>query len=210
MRFLKNLIKSNHDIKGETALLVHVLAGCNLRCYGCHNVDMIINTDSYETATEDEILEKISEIGDMFDNLIISGGEATLYSNLQSFLENVRKVYYGKIILYSNGQNHDIISKLIRLNLVDGIHMDVKYNVFIERENDTIRGSCSSYANEVSLSLSLINNSNIAKNSIFRTVKYPRYTEEYLNELKKHMDLLFKNVKYEQNEFVEPEYTPIR
>lgn len=205
MRFLKNLIKSNHDIKGETALLVHVLAGCNLRCYGCHNVDMIVNTDSYETATEDEILEKISEIGDMFDNLIISGGEATLDSHLQSFLEKVRKIYSGKIILYSNGQDHTTISKLIKFNLVDGIHMDIKYNIFTERSNDIIKGSCRTYSNEVSLNLCTINNSHIAKNSVFRTVRYPQYTEEYLNELKRYMDLLFKNVRYEQNDFVEPE-----
>lgn len=210
MRFLKNLIKSNHDIKGETALLVHVLAGCNLRCYGCHNVDMIVNTDSYETATENEILEKISEIGDMFDNLIISGGEPTLCSDLQSFLENVRKVYSGKIILYSNGQDYGMISRIIRFNLVDGIHMDVKYNIFIERDNDVIKGSCRAYSNAVSLSLCMINNSHIAKKSVFRTVIYPQYTEDYLNELKKYMDLLFKNVRYEQNDFVEPEPILIR
>src|SRR5574344_731954 len=150
MRFLKNLVKSNHDIEGETALLVHVLAGCNLRCYGCHNAEMMINTASDETITGDELLKRISDIGEMFDNLIISGGEPTLYPELQSFLKKVRKIYSGKIILYSNGQDHDVIANLIRFNLVDGIHMDIKYDVFIEKINDVIKGSCKSYSKEVS------------------------------------------------------------
>lgn len=205
MRFLKDLIKSNHDIKGETALLVHVLAGCNLRCCGCHNIDMIENTDSYETMEEEELLKKIDLIANIFDNLIISGGEPTLYAELPFFLEKVRKIYSGKIILYSNGYNHDMIVKLIVGKLVDGIHMDIKYDIFIEESNDSIGNSCKEYASNALLSSCFISLSEIAKDSIFRTVKYPKYTEEYLSRLKEHVKLVCPNVVYEQNDFIAPE-----
>jgi pyruvate-formate lyase-activating enzyme len=120
------MIHTLHDIENEQSLLLHGMQGCNFNCFGCFNKNIHNET---EFLIEDEVLSIVKKNGYFFENIILSGGEITLYGlELINFIKNLKEVYSGKIIIYTNGSNPHIIYDLI--NLVDGFYIDIKYNIF--------------------------------------------------------------------------------
>lgn len=197
MKFLKKLIKTNREIEGDTSLLIHSLVGCNLNCFGCHNKMELVDNCPTEHYTEEQIIEIIKSNGYFFDSIIFSGGEITLNNNLENFLKKVKDVYSGKIILYSNGTNPSKIKDII--NIVDGIYIDIKYDI---QKEDTynILGVAHNKEDIIS-TLDLVYSNNKKRLSGFRTVKYPQYSDSYLEDLKLFINKKYPNIEYKQNEF---------
>lgn len=197
MRFLNSLIKTIHDIEGENSLLIHGLVGCNLDCFSCHNRKELIEKKHEDFISENKLLEIISDNGYFFDNIIFSGGEILLqYEKLKNIIKDIKNIYQGNIIIYTNGTIPKGIESLI--DLVDGFHMDLKYNI---QDYDTfnICGVKTSIM-DIKKSLDIIYDKNKGLSKI-RTVKYPQYNKEYLKKMKDFMLVNYPNIKYEQNEF---------
>ncbi len=107
------------DYPGEVASVIF-LPGCNLKCPYCHNPS-IVKGEIAALETIDSVLNRISKRKDLISAVVITGGEPTLYSDLDYYIELFRK--WGlKVKLDSNGTNPGIIKKL----KPDYIAMDLK------------------------------------------------------------------------------------
>jgi pyruvate-formate lyase-activating enzyme len=200
MGFSKTILKTNHDIKGSSAFLFHYNK-CNLNCYKCFNQNIINDKNIF---TDDEILDIIKESQDFVDYLIFSGGEITLKPDIVEFLTKVKNIAKDcKIIIYTNGTKPDVLENI--LDIVDGIHLDIKTNVFIN--DDDLDISNKIYGTN-------INNDDIIKSiyfvykynkgySQFRTVKYPLNNSEYYDRLYEYITTKYPLIKYKQNPFIE-------
>ena len=200
MGFSKTILKTNHDIKGSSAFLFHYNK-CNLNCYKCFNQNIINDKNIF---TDDEILDMIKENQDFVDYLIFSGGEITLKPDIVEFLTKVKNIAKDcKIIIYTNGTSPDVLENI--LDIVDGIHLDIKTNVFINDDDLNISNKIygtSINNNDMIKSINLVYKYNKGY-SQFRTVKYPLNTDEYYDRLYKYIATEYPLIEYKQNPFIE-------
>jgi pyruvate formate lyase activating enzyme len=101
--------------------------GCNFRCHYCFNPELARFYDEGEDNSErmKEIMKKLEKDREVYDAVVISGGEPTIHKGLPEFLTEIKDL--GMIIrLETNGTNPRMISELIKLGLVDYVALDVK------------------------------------------------------------------------------------
>lgn len=97
-------------------------AGCNLRCTYCYNPDIVLGTAHIDEATAFSFLSKRQGL---LEGVVLSGGEATLYSNLVSFCRSIKALGY-KIKLDTNAMRPDVIQALLDESLLDYVALDYK------------------------------------------------------------------------------------
>lgn len=107
------------DYPGEVASIIF-LPGCNLRCPYCHNPDLVYGDLEVLEPIED-ILEKIENRKNKITAVVISGGEATLYSDLENLIEKIKKMN----LLVKLDTNGSFPEKLKGLN-PDYFALDIK------------------------------------------------------------------------------------
>jgi len=113
---------SFNDFPGKVASVIF-LGGCNMRCYYCHNHQILGTTT--DTVPYVECLEKIKEQKSFIDGVVISGGEPTLNPNLRRIIEDIREL--GLLVkLDTNGTDPCVLEELVREGLVDYVAMDIK------------------------------------------------------------------------------------
>lgn len=101
--------------------------GCNMRCPFCQN-STLIPQNSNNLINEEEILSYLKTRKNILNGLTISGGEPTLQSDLEEFIDKVKELGL-KIKLDTNGLNTTILKNLIKKNKVDYVAMDIKNNI---------------------------------------------------------------------------------
>ena len=111
------------DFPGCVASTVF-LAGCNMRCPFCHNMNLVTSSDAF-AYTEEEILRFLSGRSGLIDGVCVTGGEPTLYDELPSFFRWIKELGL-KTKLDTNGTNPQMIRMLADNDLVDYIAMDIK------------------------------------------------------------------------------------
>lgn len=99
--------------------------GCNFACPFCHNSPLVIDTYKLKAIPFDEILSFLYKRKGLLDAVVITGGEPTLMPDLIDKISRIKELGY-KIKLDSNGTRPEIIKKLVSLNLLDYIAMDIK------------------------------------------------------------------------------------
>ena len=62
---------------------------------------------------------------DFIDGICLTGGEPTLYPELEEFLITIKEMGF-QIKLDTNGSNPDLLEALIKKNLIDYVAMDIK------------------------------------------------------------------------------------
>jgi len=112
------------DWDGMVATTLY-LSGCNFRCPYCHNSQLVLFPDKYESIPIDEILTYIREHDDFLDGAVITGGEPCLNRELFD-LAKVLKAAGMKVKLDTNGSFPEVIEALIAEDLVDYVAMDIK------------------------------------------------------------------------------------
>ena len=202
MKFLKKIIRTSVDLKGYNSILIHSLVGCNLKCYGCHNYDELVLKNHTEFLTSDEIINKIELNKETFDSIIISGGEFLIndIEKIIDFLFKIRSFFNGIIIINTNGTFPEKVKKIINLNLVNGFHMDLKFNIwddnsFIEKSITNCNIGIEVYQN----SFYQIKNNNVGF-SEFRTIKYPIIKDDYFKKIEEKCK--DENVVWNLNNFL--------
>lgn len=88
--------------------------GCNMRCPFCQN-STLIPQNSNNLINEEEILSYLKTRKNILNGLTISGGEPTLQSDLEEFIDKVKELGL-KIKLDTNGLNTTILKNLIKKN----------------------------------------------------------------------------------------------
>lgn len=130
------------------------LGGCNFRCPFCHNESIVNKKETiYET---NEVLKEIKKRTSFINAVVITGGEPTIYGDkLIDLLKQVRLLHL-QIKLDTNGTNPALLKKIIDLDLVDYIAMDIK-NTW-EKYNETTGTKVE--IEKIKKSIQIIENSN--------------------------------------------------
>ncbi|MBN1295633.1 anaerobic ribonucleoside-triphosphate reductase activating protein [bacterium] len=121
---LKGFIETSFvDWPGRIASVVF-LPGCSFNCGWCHNRTLIETPDRLPDIPLDDIIERIHQLADWVDGLVITGGEPTIFGALSDVVRVGRTVVPVK--LDTNGSRPDVIERLLNDGVLDGVSMDIK------------------------------------------------------------------------------------
>jgi len=105
------------DYPGKIASVIF-LGECNLRCYYCHNHQLIDSINELDFPLE----ELKNQVG-FIDGVVITGGEPTLHPSLFYMIGEIKKL--GLLVkVDTNGTNPEALEGLAKM--VDYVAMDVK------------------------------------------------------------------------------------
>ncbi len=113
---------SSVEFHGNMSLVIF-MSGCPLTCRYCHNVELLEDTTE---KTFEEVKQEIDSSADFLDAVVLSGGEPLLQLDaLIEIFTYVRKIGL-KTKLDTSGIYPEKIKKLLDLNLLDFVSLDVK------------------------------------------------------------------------------------
>jgi pyruvate formate lyase activating enzyme len=99
--------------------------GCNFRCPFCYNADLVQRPGELSDLPGETVLEYLRTNRELYQALVISGGEPTLNAETPEFLAEVKALDLCTG-LETNGTNPDMIGRLLEEGLVDYVAIDVK------------------------------------------------------------------------------------
>ncbi|MEO0189447.1 MAG: anaerobic ribonucleoside-triphosphate reductase activating protein [candidate division WOR-3 bacterium] len=99
---------------------------CNFRCPFCQNWRLIINPKKYPEYNIDEILKKILHKKNWIDGIVLTGGEPLIF--FDDIIGIAKKIKKNNLLikLDTNGSLPEQLERLIKLNLIDYVAMDIK------------------------------------------------------------------------------------
>jgi len=166
------------DWEGMIVSTLYV-GGCNFRCPFCYNTDLVIKPNSLPVISKNKVLSFLIERKSILDGICLSGGEPTLYSDLTSFLKQIKSCGF-RIKIDTNGSNSGRIKEIIEQDLVDYIAMDVKNCFKNDAYTNTIGINDEQAIKEVKNSIGLLINSDIDYE--FRTTVIPVFHDTEIIE----------------------------
>lgn len=120
---VSGLVKSSLlDYPGKIACVLFS-PGCNLDCYYCHNRNLVESMQDFISL--EEILAFLVKRQGLLDAVVLSGGEATLQTDLIDFIQAVKDLGYC-VKLDTNGHQIKILKELCERNLLDYVAIDYK------------------------------------------------------------------------------------
>lgn len=109
------------DYPGKPAIVIFT-SGCNLRCPFCHNGGLVLGNEGIDEGEVFDLL--MSRIGKI-DGVCITGGEPTIYDDLDEFVERIRALGFG-VKLDTNGSRPKMLERLLARGLLDYVAIDIK------------------------------------------------------------------------------------
>lgn len=109
------------DYPGKAACIFW-FRGCNLRCPYCYNPELVIGSSGRERADWADFLR---ERQGFLDAVVMSGGEASLHSDLIPICRTAKELGY-LVKLDTNGSNPDAVRHLLDEGLIDYVAVDHK------------------------------------------------------------------------------------
>lgn len=156
--------------------VIEVTNACQLNCIHCYHEDHI-KKDELNTNVILQTIKDLKELGTM--QLTITGGEATLRSDISDIIKNALDMGLS-VQLLSNGQiENNILKKLLKFKTKFSVEVSLLGS---EIENDLITGQKGSYQKAISVIQELASSS--IKTSINTVVMKQNY-----NSLKKLYDI---------------------
>ena len=128
------------DYPGKLSAIIFTL-GCNFRCPFCY-VPQLVLPEMMKKIKEipvEYILSYLKKRRRFLDAVVVSGGEATIHSDLPDFLEEIKSMGY-LVALETNGSNSRMLRQLVSDSLVDYIEMDLKAPLKFEKYNRAVGG----------------------------------------------------------------------
>lgn len=120
--YIGGSVISSVEFHGNMSLVIF-MSKCPLACRYCHNVELL--EDNTEKSFE-EIKYEIDSSADFLDAIVISGGEPLVQTDaVIEILSYVRKIGL-KTKLDTSGIYPDKLKKILDLNLLDYVSLDVK------------------------------------------------------------------------------------
>ncbi|MDX1778339.1 MAG: radical SAM protein, partial [Thermodesulfobacteriota bacterium] len=87
---IKGFIETSFvDWPGRIASIIF-LPQCNFRCPYCHNYELVLDPDQFDSFPADYIVGKLRHFGSWIDGVCITGGEPTLLPNLIELIKTLR------------------------------------------------------------------------------------------------------------------------
>lgn len=112
------------DYPGRISAIVFT-QGCNFRCPYCHNPELVDPAQYGPILPEEEVISFLEKRRGKLDAVTVTGGEPTLQTDLERFLQQIKKMGY-LVKVDTNGSNPTILERLIRGRWVDYLALDVK------------------------------------------------------------------------------------
>lgn len=112
------------DYPGKMATTLFT-GGCNLRCPFCHNRDLVFINENQNEIKTSYVFEYLNKRMNIIDGVCISGGEPLIHENIAEFINIVKQMGY-KVKIDTNGLYPSRLKKLIDMNLVDYVAVDIK------------------------------------------------------------------------------------
>lgn len=180
------------DYPGKTACIIW-FAGCNMKCKYCHNVEFFGQNNNF--IEENDVLDFLKSRIDLFDGIVLSGGECTLEKDIYDFIVKIKNLGF-KIKVDTNGLNIGTIKKLVDNNLVDFFALDFKapknkFNIITQVSEKLYKN----FEKTLSYLISKLLDNKIDM-EIRTTVHTDLLQENDINEIIKLIDLLKYNKTY--------------
>lgn len=168
------------DYPGKVACIAFT-PGCDLRCGFCHNAEFVLPERLAALAesfiAEEHFFQFLAKRQGLLEGVVVSGGEPTVWQELPEFLARIKALGFA-VKLDTNGNNPQMVDRLIKEELVDYIAMDVKTTLEKYRE---LTGPGAKPEN-IEKSISLIRQSHV--NHEFRTTLIrEHHTDEIIQGL---------------------------
>ncbi len=112
------------DWPGKLAAVLFI-GGCNLRCPFCHNPSLVLESPELPILNWEDLHSHLFRKRGWLDGVCVTGGEPTLWGELQGFLRTLRSMGLA-IKLDTNGTLPERLSSLIGEGLLDAVSMDLK------------------------------------------------------------------------------------
>lgn len=93
-----------------------------MKCSYCYNPEVVFG--KAKLSVEDLMVFLHKRIG-LIDGIVLSGGECTLYKEIYPLAEQVKALGF-LVKIDTNGSNPDLLSSMIKNNLVDYVALDFK------------------------------------------------------------------------------------
>ncbi len=145
--------------------------GCNLRCFYCHNQQLINASTAPICTTRQEIRAWLRSRQGVLDAVVVSGGEPTLQPDALGFMNEVKQLGF-LVKLDTNGTQPDVLASLIGEGVLDYVAMDIKAP--LEKYDEVCGVSVDHSAIDRSIDL-------LMKGSLdyeFRTTVIPQFTRQ--------------------------------
>ena len=126
------------DFPGKVAAVVFV-QGCNFRCGYCHNPELVLPQFFQAPLLPSEILDYLKGRRGKLEGVVITGGEPTIQEGLSSFIARIKEMGFA-VKLDTNGSRPEVLSSLLKLNLLDYIAMDIKSS--LAKYSQVTGGTC--------------------------------------------------------------------
>ncbi len=126
MAAISGLVKmSLVDWPGKVAAVIF-LSGCNFRCPWCQNPDLVKPVArKASTYPWSQINEYLLQRRQFLDGVVITGGEPTIASGLETLLQNIKQLGLA-VKVDTNGSNPTLVEYLFREKLVTAVAVDYK------------------------------------------------------------------------------------
>lgn len=99
--------------------------GCNFRCPFCHNYELVLAPQGFESFPVDYVLERLATFQGWIDGVCVTGGEPTLQPGIRSFMRAIRDLGF-QVKLDTNGTRPDLLADMTNEGLLDYVAMDIK------------------------------------------------------------------------------------
>jgi pyruvate formate lyase activating enzyme len=161
------------------------LPSCNFRCPFCYNCDLILHPENFPNISQRKIDNLLLERKDFIDGICMSGGEATLYSDLPAYFKKIKDKGF-LIKLDTNGTNPKLLKNLLDFSLVDYIALDIKSSLNFNNYSKAAGIKDKIVLEKVKDSIELIMNSEIDYE--FRTTVVPLlHSDETIMEIARYI-----------------------
>jgi pyruvate formate lyase activating enzyme len=112
------------DFPGKVSAIVFT-QGCNFRCPYCHNAALVVGGGAPPPLSDDAAIAFLARRRQVLEGVVISGGEPTLQADLAEFCAVLKGLGYA-IKLDTNGSDPATLRRLLALDLLDYVAMDIK------------------------------------------------------------------------------------
>ncbi len=100
-------------------------SGCNFACPTCHNWQLAQEGHLLPALAWEEVVSKLKKDQKWLEGVVLTGGEVTLLPYLEELCRELKKLGY-LVKVDSNGFKPQVLEKLLALDLVDLLAIDVK------------------------------------------------------------------------------------
>lgn len=111
---------------------------CNFRCPFCYNTELVLESHKLPDISEKEVLQFLEKNKNLYQAVMVSGGEPTINNGLPEFIRKVKSL--GLLAgLETNGTNPEMLAGLIKEKLVNYVGMDIKTPLVWEDFSDVTK-----------------------------------------------------------------------